>query len=199
MHVSPSRSNSRSIGRIRIHRSAKHRDRVMAAIAMPRKFDSLGAQQNVHARPIERRTKRVRMQRLPPLMVSFLVAMPAVLSIQEGTRLQKVPPHRGSVSGHGYLSVSEREVIALAHLFGICLAKSFLIRARVLLGSMRSAQAYQRRRTRHCNKNENPSRKAAHADSHRRFAAGPGHSEFSQTSAQTYRRQRCERGKGRTP
>lgn len=129
--------------RIRIHGSAEYRDRVVATIAMPGKFDPLGAQQDVHACPVERRAERVGVQGLSPLVVGLLVTMPTVLRIQEGTRLQKIASYRSSIARHGYLPLAESEVIDFPHIVGVSLAKIFLIRAGILLGSLRATQGYE--------------------------------------------------------
>lgn len=65
--------------RILSQRPGKYAHWIVAAIAMARKLDALRARQNVHAGPIERRTKRVRMQRLTPFGISLRMASATVL------------------------------------------------------------------------------------------------------------------------
>ena len=71
-------------------RAREHADRVMAAIAVPRKLDAFGPQQNVDAGAIERRAEGIRVQRLPPLAVGFLVAASAIRGGQKGLRWNEV-------------------------------------------------------------------------------------------------------------
>jgi hypothetical protein len=94
----------------------------MAAIAMARELDSLGVEEDVDAGAVKRSPKRIAMQGLLPLMIGLLVAVPAVRSIRKGIRLQERVAFDGSISRHRHLAFAEREVVALAYLFGILLA-----------------------------------------------------------------------------
>ena len=89
VQVRPSRSKSGPLSQPG-HCARQHRDRVVTAVAMTGKLDSLGSQQDVDAVAIEGRTERVGVERLAPLVVRLLVAMSAVLGIRKRGRLQKI-------------------------------------------------------------------------------------------------------------
>ena len=74
-----------------VERSGQNADRVVAAIAVAREFDALGAHENVDAGAIERRAEGIGMQRLAPLVVGLLVAVPAVSRIGKGAGRQESP------------------------------------------------------------------------------------------------------------
>src|SRR5580658_5874259 len=57
---------------------SEHRDGIVAAIAVARKFNALRSQQNIHAGAVERCAKGVGMQRLAPLAIGFRVTSAAV-------------------------------------------------------------------------------------------------------------------------
>jgi hypothetical protein len=120
-------------------RAREHPYGVMATVAVPRELDALGAQQDVDAGSIERRAKRVRMQRLAPLTIGLLMAAPAIGSRQECARLDEIVAlHRG-VARRGNLAAAEVEIIGRADLVGIALALGCLILLRRACGS---AQRY---------------------------------------------------------
>ena len=84
--------------RVRIHRSGQHCYGVVAAVAMPRKFDSFGAQQDVDACAVKAGCGTSWMKCLAPLMEGSLVAMATILRVKKSARLQKIVSRYGGVS-----------------------------------------------------------------------------------------------------
>src|SRR5580658_1615407 len=84
-------------------------DGVVAALAVTRELDALLAPQYVDARPVKRRSKRVRVQRLPPMIVRLLVASFAIRRLRKRSRLNEVISLDGRVPRRGYVALSESE------------------------------------------------------------------------------------------
>jgi hypothetical protein len=107
----------------------EHGDRIVAAIAVTRKLDAFGSQQNVYASSIERRAKGIGMQRLPPLAIGLGVTAPAVFRGGKRARWNKVVTLHSRVTGRGNLVFSEVEIVRFADLEGVRLA----VTVRILL------------------------------------------------------------------
>ena len=80
-------------------RAGQYANRIMATIAMAGKFDPLGAEQDVYAGAVERRAEGVGVQRLTPLVIGLLVAVPAILGIGKGACRQKFLAFDGCIAG----------------------------------------------------------------------------------------------------
>src|SRR5208282_1708720 len=104
------------------------RDGVVATLAMPGKLDTLLAPQYVDACPVKRCSKRIRVQRLPPVVISLRVARFAIRRLRKRSRLNEVIPLDRRVPRRGYVAWSEAEVVTLAYLIGVLLSFSFLFR-----------------------------------------------------------------------
>ena len=91
-------------------RARKQRDRIVTALAVPRGFNSSFIDQHLHVVFIKRRTKRIRMGRLPPLPVSILVALAAIRRRSKIRGLQK--PIEGSLGPAGSIRIiAERQTV----------------------------------------------------------------------------------------
>ena len=130
--VKPSRSKERSSVEPVFKRAREHADRIVAAVAVPRKFNPLGADEDVHAGSVERCPESVGVKCLTPLVIGLLVTMAAVSSIGKGGRLEKIATLGGGVSGQRQLVFCEREVIGGSNLVGVRLAYARLFRPLVL-------------------------------------------------------------------
>jgi hypothetical protein len=88
---------------------------------MARELNAFGIDQDIHARPVEGSTEGVRVQRLTPLVVGFLVAMCTVGGIGKGARLDEI------IAFHLYrprkkkLIPAEAKVIGITYFSGILL------------------------------------------------------------------------------
>ena len=91
---------------------------------MPRKLNALGAHQNVHAGAIKRCTKGVGMQRLTPLVIRLLMAVPAVLRVQKGGRLKKVTALDCRVPWQRNLVLDKWKLVEGAHMVRVGLANA---------------------------------------------------------------------------
>lgn len=87
----------------------------MAAVAVPREFDSLGSGQYIHARSIKRRPERVRMQRLPPFTVGLRMAVSAITSVWKCARLNKAAGLAYSIAGSRDIPVPKAERVVFAY------------------------------------------------------------------------------------
>src|SRR5580658_830722 len=94
--------------RVFCQRTRDHRDWIVAAIAMPRKFDAFRANQDVDTGPVKRRTKRIGMQCLAPLLVSFFVAMSTVFGGGKSAGLDKLVVHGGRVAWQRNIVLAEK-------------------------------------------------------------------------------------------
>src|SRR5271170_7524928 len=74
---------------VRVKCAREYADGVVAAIAMPRELNAPGLDQNVDAGAIERRSKRIGVQGLTPLVVRLLMAMPTVGCVRKGPWFDK--------------------------------------------------------------------------------------------------------------
>ena len=106
----------------------QHADRVVAAIAVPSEFDPLRPQQNIDARAIKRRAERIRVQRLPPVVVSLRMAHSAIRRLRERAGLNEVIALNGSIARNGNYTVAESKVVALADFVRIRLPLFSLLR-----------------------------------------------------------------------
>jgi hypothetical protein len=113
--------------RVLRQRSRENPDGVMAAIAVPGELDALGAQQNVDAGAIEGRAKGVRVQRLAPLAVGFLMTASAIRSRQEGLRLNEIVAFDGRVARRRDFVGPEAEIVGRAYFGGVGFAVGGLI------------------------------------------------------------------------
>ncbi len=86
-------------GRVGVERAGQNANRIVATIAMAGEFDPLGAGKDVDAGAVERRAEGVGVQRLTPLVVGLLVAVPAVFGIGKGACRQKFLAFDGCVAG----------------------------------------------------------------------------------------------------
>ena len=129
-------------GRFRVQPSAQHGHRIVAAIAVARKLNAFGPQQNIHARPVKRRSEGVRVQRLPPLMIGLLVAVSAILGVGKCVRIEKIAAHGRGVAGQGDASLGNGKVISLPDLVRVGLAHPLrlVIGAICVFGSTGRAQ-----------------------------------------------------------
>ena len=132
VQVRPSRSKERSSVEPVFNAPAKNPDRVVAAVAVARELNPLGADQDIDAGAVERRPEGVGVQRLTPLVVGLLVAVAAVGGVGKGAWLEKVPTFGGGVSGQRNLVFCEGEVVGLADLIRVGLANIGLLRAGVV-------------------------------------------------------------------
>jgi hypothetical protein len=98
---------------------------------MPRELDTFRPQQNIYARAIKRRAKRIRVQSLTPLAISFLVTSAAILGSRESSRLDEVIAFDGGVSGRRTFVFAEMEVIVLAYFVRVLLALAAHLRLRL--------------------------------------------------------------------
>ena len=94
-------------------RAGYNSHRIVAAIAMASVLDALGFLENVDAGAVERRAKRVRMERLTPLSIGFLVAMGAVGGVGESARLDEIAVDCGCISGSSQGTFAELEIVSL--------------------------------------------------------------------------------------
>src|ERR1700752_2592999 len=75
--------------RARSERAGDHADGVVTAIAVASEFDALRPNENIDAGAIEWCPERVGVQRLAPLVIRLLMAMPAVVGAWKRRRLKK--------------------------------------------------------------------------------------------------------------
>ena len=94
----------------------------MATVAVARKLDPFGANEDVDAGAVEGRAEGVGVQGLAPLAVGFIVAMGAVFGLWKGARLDELVALGGSIAGEGEVVLAEKKVVGLAYLFGVILA-----------------------------------------------------------------------------
>ena len=94
----------------------------MAAITVPRVFDAFRPDENVDAGAIKRRSKRIRVQRLAPLVVGLLVTMRAVGCVRKSSGLNEIVSFNGYVARRGELVCAKAVVVAGANLVGIFFA-----------------------------------------------------------------------------
>lgn len=99
--------------------ASKHTDRIVAAIAMPSELDTLGVRKDVDASPIKRGAEGIRVKRLPPLTVSLLVAMLAILRGRKSSRLHKTAVLHDGVAWRGKLIQAEAKVISPGDIAGV--------------------------------------------------------------------------------
>ena len=99
-----------------------HDDRIVATVAMSREFDAFSTHQNVDARSVERRAKRVRVQRLTPLVVGLFVAMATILGLRKSTGLNELIAHGGGVAGEREVVLAETKIEGLPCCIGVVLA-----------------------------------------------------------------------------
>ena len=102
--------------------SGQNADGIVAAIAVTREFNPFRPEQYVHAGAIERSAKRIRVQRLTPLAVSFLMTTAAVFGLGEGAGLDEIVAFDGGVPGGGQLARSEMEVVGTSDFVRVLLA-----------------------------------------------------------------------------
>jgi hypothetical protein len=86
-------------GRAGGNRTGQNTNRIMATIAVACEFDALGADKNVDAGAVERGAEGVGVERLAPLVIGLLVAVPAVLGIGKGACRKEVLAFDGCVAG----------------------------------------------------------------------------------------------------
>jgi hypothetical protein len=102
------------------------------------------------------------MECLPPLMVSLLVAVPAVFGADESARLEKIITFNRSISRSRKLALAKWIFVGLPDLVGIRLARPCLLGIRLVFCAMRYAQEYERHRARHNEENRDALRKSVH-------------------------------------
>src|SRR5580700_9624218 len=110
--------------------SREYGDGIVAAIAVARKFNAFGPQQDVYAGAIERRAKGVGMQRLAPLAISFRVTSSAIFRGWKSRRRNKVVANHGRITGSGNFVRPEVEIVGFAYFGGIRPAVAILVRLR---------------------------------------------------------------------
>ena len=93
----------------------------MAAIAVPREFDAFGTHQDVDAGAVERRPKRIRVQRLAPLVVSLFVTMLAVFGLGERGRRNKFVAYGGGIPGKRKVVFTKMKIVGLPRRVGVIL------------------------------------------------------------------------------
>ena len=93
---------------MRSHLSGEEHDRVVATLAVTRELHALGVLQQAHVLRIEGRPERVRMHRLPPLVVRRLVAMLAILRRRKGTRFDEGVAFDLCIAGQERLPLPKR-------------------------------------------------------------------------------------------
>src|SRR5580700_1492135 len=110
---------------------------------MASEFDALRPRQDVHAGAVKRCAKRVRVQRLPPLAVSFLMAFRAVLRGGKGSRLDEVVAYDLGIPRCRNVSFAKMEVVGLANAVSIFF--SSIVQVRLSLGSVAAGVVVVRR------------------------------------------------------
>jgi hypothetical protein len=88
---------------------------------VPRELDAPGAQQDIYTGPVKRRAKRIGVQRLAPLAVSFLMAFTAILGFGKSRGRYEVVALDGGVSRRGDLVFAEMETIVFPNVFCVLL------------------------------------------------------------------------------
>ena len=141
MQVRPSRSNDRSSCEPVFSAPGQNPDRIVATVAVARKFNSLGADQDVHAGAIERRAESIGVQRLAPLVVRLLVAMAAVGGIGKGAGSRKSPPSAAALPGSEILSFAKGKLYVSRILSAYALRAIGLLRACLILCAADRLQA----------------------------------------------------------
>ena len=86
---------------------------------MAGELDALGADEDVDAGAVERSAEGVGVQRLAPLVVGLLVAVPAVFCIRVGAGGQKFFTFNGRVSGRRDIVGAEYKIVGLVDLIGV--------------------------------------------------------------------------------
>ena len=124
---------------------ARTATRIVAAIAVTRKFDPLGAKQNIHAGAIKRRAEGIGVQRLAPLVVSLLVAMTAVRSVRKSVCREKFAAFDSRVSRRRDGFGSKGKTVGLANARIVSSAGIRLLCALILAGPGRGQTGYRRR------------------------------------------------------
>src|SRR5580704_16970895 len=100
-------------------RARNHGDRIVTTVIVSRELDALAANQDVDAGPVKRRAKRVRMQRLAPLVVRLFVTVSAILGLRKSAGLNEIVSVCGGVTGQREVARTEAEIEGLANLFGV--------------------------------------------------------------------------------
>jgi hypothetical protein len=107
---------------VRCEAAREYDDRIVAAIAVPRELDAFGADEDVYARPVERRAEGVGVECLTPLMVSLVMAMAAVFRLWKSAWLNEHVALGSGIAGKRHVVFAEEKVIRLSDLVGIVFA-----------------------------------------------------------------------------
>jgi hypothetical protein len=99
VQVRPSSSKWRSTFRILSQSARQDSNGIVAAIAVAGELDALCPGQDVYAGAVERRAKRVRVQRLAPLAICLRMAFGAILALGKAPGWTKSLPTTEGVSG----------------------------------------------------------------------------------------------------
>src|SRR6185437_6051672 len=130
--------------------SAEDADWIVATVAMPRILDAFGPQEDIHARAIERRPEGIRVQRLTPLAVCFLVAMGAIPRVGESPRLDKFVAFDRGVSWRGEFVFTEKEAVGSAYVGGVLFARAVcVLRLQSAAHNKNAERATERLQNRH--------------------------------------------------
>ena len=101
--------------RVRRHCARQQRNRRMTSFTMPRRLRAFCLDQQVYILAIEGCPKRIRMQRLTPLVVRSLVAVPAILRRGKCSRLDKIIAFNLGITRQKRLTRRNLKTVALTN------------------------------------------------------------------------------------